>query len=76
MTTTLPMDPLVERVSWQLGIPAESVSPARLAEAVGVTARTVHRWKAKGRVIPINSCDRLAINLGWHPCVIWPEWAT
>lgn len=76
MTVTLPLDPLVERVSWQLGIDIDEVSATRLAEAVGVTARTVHRWQAKGRVIPVKSCDRLAITLGWHPCVIWPEWMT
>lgn len=76
MNETLPLDPLIERVSWQLGIAIEQVTPRCLATALGVAPRTVQRWQARGRVIPAKSCDRLAIGLGWHPCVIWPEWAS
>ncbi len=43
----------------------------RLAERLGCTARTLHRWKNDG--VPVAKADRAAIALGSHPAYIWPE---
>lgn len=43
-----------------------------LAEAVGVTPRTVHRWLAKG--MTEEAADRAAVRLGRHPVEVWPDW--
>lgn len=43
------------------------------AEALGVSRRTVERWKAGGNVDP-RRADELAVRIGTHPLLIWPHW--
>jgi len=44
-----------------------------IAERLGVTTRTIWRWKADG--IPALQCDRLACHIAnMHPLNIWPDW--
>lgn len=44
-----------------------------LAERLGVTSRTIFRWKADG--IPDVQADRAAIAIGQHPALLWPtDW--
>lgn len=53
---------------------AGNPSAAVLAQQLGVTRRTVHRWRRTG-VIPAHQVDRAAVALGHHPAEIWPtEW--
>ena len=71
-----PLRPLVERYAWQVGKLPEDVSTRELAAAIGVQDQTVRRWMTAGDTLPGYAADRLAVALGWHPCVIWPrEWA-
>ena len=45
----------------------------RLAERLGCSARTLHRWKANG--IPASKADHAAIGVGSHPAYVWPtQW--
>ncbi len=49
-------------------------SAAALARQLGVTRRTVNRWRSAGRV-PARQADTAAVRLGHHPAEIWPtEW--
>lgn len=45
---------------------------AVLAELLGFSVRTLQRWRIAG--VPDRHADQMAINLGCHPCVIWPDW--
>lgn len=45
-----------------------------LARRTGYPVRTIQRWTTTG--IPYYSADRLAIRLGVHPAIIWPNWYT
>ncbi|MFN0090128.1 MAG: MerR family transcriptional regulator [Acidimicrobiales bacterium] len=49
-------------------------SAGRLADRLGVTARTVHRWRAEG--LSDLQADRAAIAVGLHPALVWPDWCT
>lgn len=46
-------------------------SAAMLAEQVGVSDRTVKRWRAEG--IPESKADDVAAAAGEHPAVLWPD---
>ncbi len=49
-------------------------SAAALALRLGVTRRTVNRWRRAGAV-PARHADTVAVRLGHHPAEIWPtEW--
>ena len=49
-------------------------SAEALALQLGVTRRTVNRWRSTGRV-PADQADTAAVRLGHHPAEIWPtEW--
>lgn len=39
---------------------------------LGVTRRTIHRWRHFG--LSPWQADRMAVRLGSHPALIWPEW--
>lgn len=43
----------------------------RLAEIIGHTPRTLHRWKNDG--VPASKADSAAIKVGSHPANIWPD---
>lgn len=59
-----PLGPLVDA--------AQAGSVLALAEAVGFTSRTVHRWAHTG--IADSYADEAAVALGLHPGLVWPEW--
>jgi len=53
---------------------AGHLSARALALQLGVTRRTVNRWRRAGRV-PAGQADTAAVRLGHHPAEIWPtEW--
>jgi plasmid maintenance system antidote protein VapI len=43
----------------------------RMADALGVSTRNVHRW-LNGATIRAHVADRCAVNLGLHIDLIWP----
>jgi hypothetical protein len=45
----------------------------RLALALGVNRGEVHRWMRNG--VTTVTADKLAVRLGLHPALVWPEWA-
>lgn len=66
--------PVVERVGWQCGIDLRTITSNDVAVAIGYSPRTVQRWIKRNK-INWKYADRVAVNLGWHPCVLWPtEW--
>jgi Homeodomain-like domain len=59
--TPLPAAPLLDRLSGTV---------SEIAEALGVTDRTIQRWRATG--IDPYLADEIAIkHLGMHPAEIW-----
>jgi hypothetical protein len=70
--STLTFTPVIQRVSWQTGIGLESITSVDIGMAIGYQPKTVQRWMRRGAV-DWKYGDRIAINLGWHPCVLWPE---
>jgi transcriptional regulator with XRE-family HTH domain len=50
-----------------------SITQRELATAAGVALRTVSRWWARGSV-PAWAADELAVAVGEHPALLWPEW--
>lgn len=54
-------------------LPADMVTVDQAAEACGVSSRAWCRWMVKGGV-DVWTADRVAVHLGLHPCMIWPEW--
>jgi len=47
-------------------------STAAIADQLGVSSRTVERWKSAGDM-PWLMADRLATALGHHPAELWCE---
>jgi transposase-like protein len=45
-----------------------------LARRLGVTAESVYRWRDRG--LTVWAADRAACRAGFHPAIVWPEWAT
>lgn len=43
-----------------------------IAARLGVSTRTVWRWRASG--LTAHQADRAAIAAGWHPGSIWDTW--
>lgn len=66
----VPIQPLIERVSAYLDLNMDQVNCFHIAEACGVSHRTVLRWMERG-TLPAESTDEIATRLGWHPAVIW-----
>ena len=58
-----PFEPLATRAS------APTVET--LANWIGVSRRTVHRWAIEG--VPAEQADRAAIAVGSHPAYLWPD---
>jgi hypothetical protein len=44
-----------------------------LSRHLGFVHQSVHEWVRSG--VPFYSADEVAIRLGTHPLLIWPEWA-
>ena len=51
----------------------DGVSLRELGVRVGVTVDTVRKWAHRDRV-PDLRADALAVALGLHPSLLWPEW--
>lgn len=45
-----------------------------LAELLGVTRRTLHRYERSG--LTIEQADMFAVRLGLHAAEVWPAWHT
>jgi transposase len=43
-----------------------------IARRLGVSMKSVHRYKKHG--VPSQSADRLAIHIGSHPALVWPNY--
>ena len=43
------------------------------AEALGVSRRQVHRWRAGAARLPATTADVLAVRAGHHPFELWPD---
>ena len=54
-----------------------ALSDVEFAAQLGVTRRTVVRWRGGQQLIANRAvADRHAVNLGHHPGELWPEWWT
>ena len=54
-----------------LAVEAQASTIDTLAQQIGVSRRTVHRWISDG--IPADQADRAAIAIGTHPACLWPD---
>ena len=45
-----------------------------IAEQLGVSWRTIQNWRGGQRRLTSKRADELAIALGLHPVLLWPEW--
>lgn len=61
------------KLPWMPELERADRTAAETAAAVGVTRRTLHRWKAAGEV-PLAIADRLAVAAGRHPSEVWPDY--
>ncbi len=43
-----------------------------LSAQTGINLRTLNRWKTNG--VPLFAADRIAVSLGTHPALVWPDW--
>jgi hypothetical protein len=75
----VPLQPLLDVLGpfWELAHGRRGVEPgmysiAPFAERVGVSLRTVARWRKDG--VPLTWADRAACSYGVHPSSIWDEW--
>jgi hypothetical protein len=66
----VPLTPLLERLSSYLGAAIGEMNHDDMANACGVSRRTVDRWIATG-TLRAQDADSIAVNLGWHPAAIW-----
>ena len=67
---SVPLQPLLERLSSHLGERIEELSLRDVADAVGMSTRTVSRWYETGTV-QCRHLDDIATRIGWHPAAIW-----
>lgn len=70
LANSVPVAPLWARVESVAGAKIDDLTDDQVAELCGVARETVQRWRVSGYV-SFNITDRVAINLGWHPAVIW-----
>lgn len=50
------------------------VLPGYISIVCNVNVGTVHRWRKEG--LTPWAADEAAVAIGYHPSMIWPEWAT
>lgn len=41
-------------------------------EVLGITERTLDRWKVHG--VPDSAADRVALDIGYHGSIVWTDW--
>lgn len=63
-TRTWPIAPLLDVLS--------AAQRVNLPDALGVSAGFLSQIEGGG--LPDRTADRVAIRLGLHPCMIWPDW--
>lgn len=72
----LPFDPLMQFVNTEdyIGEGTRStIGPNKiLSDRLHVDRQTVYRWRKDG--LSIYQADMVAVRLGLHPILIWPEW--
>ena len=44
-----------------------------IATALGVTPRTVARWRTGNARLTLPQADRMALAVDRHPCELWPD---
>ena len=66
----VPYAPLVDKLCAYFQLQAHQLNDADVAEALGVSMRTIIRWRAIG-TLPAHFTDRVSISIGWHPAAIW-----
>lgn len=49
-------------------------SDSEFAQDLGVTRRTVVRWRTGATGINSITADRVACSIGHHPLELWPNW--
>ncbi|MGD9797571.1 MAG: helix-turn-helix domain-containing protein [Acidimicrobiia bacterium] len=66
--TRYPVTPVEEIVLCRV----RTASAVDVAATVGVSPRTVKRWRADG--MSEQQADGAAVALGYHPALLWPTW--
>lgn len=70
--TTLPLEPL--EFYCRNGVKEEEWTEEMFAQMIGVTTRTLYRWRNDHEgEIPYESGDKAAVACGVHPIAIWGE---
>lgn len=67
MMETMPYAPLATLMS--------ELNADEIAQRCSVTRRTVYRWRAAGSLTWMKA-DEVAVTLGLHPVLIWPEFVS
>lgn len=49
-------------------------SSTELAEILNVTPCTIRGWRTGRRRLKVEKADELAIRIGTHPALLWPDW--
>ena len=68
-----PRHPARGTCTWCYGRHRVCITVEGIAERLGVTARSIHRWRQTG--LDENMADRLAIAAGLHPELVWDDWS-
>ena len=73
--TRLPFEPVARLVptsadEHRRGAPVRSAR--QIADYLGVSTRRVYRWRREG--IRYYDADRVALALGLHPLLVWPDY--
>ena len=55
-----------------LDVPIRRIGVVAVAAGIGVSSRTLHRWRHAG--IPAARADQVADYLGSHPAAIWADY--
>jgi hypothetical protein len=71
-TCYLPFDPVRRICESRYRGDEESRHVSAIADMLEVDRFSVYRWERNG--INMGSADRVAVKLGLHPSMIWPEW--
>ena len=60
-----------QRRQWTPTADPDRVLASVVAERLSLPNGTVYRYRREG--IPLRSADRLAIQAGYHPVEVWPD---
>jgi len=48
--------------------------PAALADALGASRSTIHKWATYNKQISLWAADRYSVKIGCHPSELWHDW--